>query len=185
MLFYFIVDIFHAISCTASDFYWIFYHIFLKLFFWIFIYKLRKFQVTKLVDILDENLQRCFYNIVTRSGARNGLKELYSKCVVRLTRKPYLEKMMHNTQAAKITERRRTLAVAGYIASPRTSKEKFKQVASKPFTMRRQSMDTKLLRTTKSGSTTQSIEVKKLNQNNDVRLRLNVFFIIFVIGKIL
>lgn len=101
------------------------------------------------------NATMFFLLSATRRDTHKLLIESYSKCKVRISRKPELEKLLSTRRTAKIAARRKTITV-DYVApstSNCSSTSLFKKISDKPFWQRRRSIAANKLQTVASNKT--------------------------------
>lgn len=76
-----------------------------------------------------------------------AILENYENCTVRIVKMPTLERLLWGQRTAKITARRRTMAVSGNISSSTKGQTPalMKKISAKPFTTRRSSVGARML----------------------------------------
>lgn len=87
-----------------------------------------------------------FLFLATRSDTQKLLIERYSQCKVEIGRNIGLNKLLITRRSAKITARRRTIVLDGFVAPPVANRSTmlFKKISDKPFATRRRSMCAKV-----------------------------------------
>lgn len=107
---------------------------------------------------------------MTRSTTRLKLLDDFSKCTVRITKKPYFDQLLRTQRSAKIIARRCTVAVDNSVSHSVASGQSalFKKVTNKPFINRRKSVCSQnITRAVAATSSNQSIPIVQQPPTNN------------------